>query len=113
MPGRSAFDGTRRRPGCASWGRVGGAAGAWAVGAGLPVAAPGAGRPAGLTGLAPDGRDDAGALGVRPDAPATVLRELVASGADDGFLGALHSRGLRPHDAMAVRLFGSDGAPGG
>jgi aminomethyltransferase len=41
-----------------------------------------------------------------------VLRELVASGADDGFLGILHARGLRPQDAMALRLFGHEGAPG-
>ena len=37
----------------------------------------------------------------------TVLRA-----SDDGFLGELHARGLRPHDARALRLFGRDGAPG-
>ena len=79
----------------------------------VTVIDPDGGQPAELTVLSPDGRDDAGALGTRADAPATVLRELVASGADDGFLGTLHARGLRPLDAMAVRLFGPDGAPGG
>jgi aminomethyltransferase len=78
----------------------------------VTVIDPDGGQPAELTVLSPDGLDDAGALGARADAPATVLRELVASGADDGFLGVLHARGLRPHDAMAVRLFGPDGAPG-
>ena len=42
------------------------------------------------------------------DAPASVLR----AGGDDGFLAALHARGLRPHDARALRLFGSDSPPG-
>ena len=79
----------------------------------VTVIDPDGGQPAELTVLSPEGRDDPGALGVSADAPATVLRELVANGADDGFLGVLHARGLRPHDAMAVRLFGPDGAPGG
>ena len=79
----------------------------------VTVIDPDGGQPAELTVLGADGRDDAGALGAHADAPATVLRELVESGADDGFLRLLHERGLRPHDAMAVRLFGPDGAPGG
>ena len=78
----------------------------------VTVIDPEGGQPAELTVLSPDGRDDAGALGVSADAPATVLRELVASGADDGFLGILHARGLSPQDAMALRLFGHEGAPG-
>ncbi len=78
----------------------------------VTVIDPEGGQPAELTVLSPDGRDDGGALGVSADAPATVLRELVASGADDGFLGVLHARGLRPHDAMALLLFGHEGAPG-
>ena len=73
---------------------------------------PDGGQPAELTVLSTDGRDDPGALGLRTDAPATVLRTLVASGADDGFLGELHARGLRPHEASAVLLFGAAGAPG-
>jgi aminomethyltransferase len=78
----------------------------------VTVVDPEGGQPAELTVLSPDGRDDAAALGTTADAPASVLRELVATGADDGFLGALHARGLRPHDAMAVLLFGHEGAPG-
>ena len=78
----------------------------------VTVIDPEGGQPAELTVLSPEGRDDAAALGARADAPATVLRELVASGADDGFLGILHARGLRPHDAMALLLFGHEGAPG-
>jgi aminomethyltransferase len=78
----------------------------------VTVIDPDGGQPAELTVLSPDGRDDPGALGVSADAPATVLRGLVANGGDDGFLGRLHERGLRPYDAMALRLFGPDGPPG-
>ena len=78
----------------------------------VTVIDPDGGQPAELTVLSTDGRDDPGALGLRTDAPATVLRALVASGADDGFLGELHARGLRPHEASAVLLFGAAGAPG-
>ena len=83
-----------------------------AAGDRLTVIDPDGGQPAELTSLAPDGREDAGALGAVADAPATVLRGLLTDGADHGFLGALHRRGLRPHDARAVRLFGPEGAPG-
>src|SRR3954467_1483371 len=54
----------------------------------LPVRAPAAGQPPEVTVLGPDGRADAGALGVTADAPASVLR----TGGDDGFLAALHAR---------------------
>ena len=74
----------------------------------VTVIDPDGGQPAELTVLSPDGRDDPGALGVTADAPASVLR----AGGDDGFLAALHARGLRPHDARALRLFGSDSPPG-
>src|SRR5919108_2772153 len=74
----------------------------------LTVIDPEGDQPAEITVLAPDGREDPGALGISADAPATVLR----AGGDDGFLAALHARGLRPHDAKALRLFGHDGAPG-
>ena len=73
---------------------------------------PDGGQPAELTVLAPDGSQHPGALGARADAPATVLRRLLESGADDGFLSELHGRGLRPDGARAIRLFGPDGAPG-
>ena len=78
----------------------------------LTVIDPDGGQPAEVTVLAPDGREDAGALGAVADAPATILRGLLESGADDGFLAALHARGLAPEDARAVRLFGPDGRPG-
>jgi aminomethyltransferase len=73
----------------------------------VTVIDPDGGQPAELTVLAPDGREDPGAIGARADAPATVLR-----GAADGLLAELHSRGLKPHDAMAVRLFGPESNPG-
>ena len=78
----------------------------------LTVIDPDGGQPAELTALAPDGREDPGALGAAADAPATVLRGLLSNGGGDGFLGVLHARGLKPHDARAVRLFGPDGAAG-
>ena len=59
------------------------------------------GQPAELTVLDASGRDDGAALGTVADAPATVLRGLLANGAGDGFLSALHARGLRPEDARA------------
>jgi aminomethyltransferase len=74
----------------------------------VTVIDPDGGQPAEVTVLSPDGRDDPGALGVTADAPASVLR----AGGDDGFLAALHARGLRPYDAKALRLFGPDGPPG-
>ena len=74
----------------------------------LTVIDPEGGQPAEITVLALDGREDPGALGISADAPASVLR----TGGDDGFLAALHARGLRPHDAKALRLFDHDGAPG-
>src|SRR4051795_3581291 len=74
----------------------------------ITVIDPEGGQPAEVTVLAPDGREDPGALGVSADAPASVLRDA----GDDGFLAALHTRGLRPHDAKALRLFGHDSPPG-
>lgn len=74
----------------------------------ITVIDPDGGQPAELTVLAPDGRDDSGALGVTADAPASVLRR----GGDDAFLAALHARGLSPHDAKALRLFGRESPPG-
>ena len=58
----------------------------------LTVIDPDGGQPAELLVLGPDPE----ALGVRPDAPATVLAE----------------RELVPEDARAIRLFGPDGPPG-
>jgi aminomethyltransferase len=78
----------------------------------VTVIDPDGGQVAELTALSPDGRDDLGALGASADAPATVLCELVDNGSGDAFLGPLHARGLRPHDARALRLFASNGRPG-
>jgi aminomethyltransferase len=58
----------------------------------MTVIDPDGGQPAEIVVLG----DDPDALGVRADAPATVLGE----------------RGLVPEDARAIRLFGSDGPPG-
>ena len=51
------------------------------------------------------------ALGLRMDAPATVLRGLLESG-EDGLLSQLHSRGPTPESARAALLFGGDSRPG-
>ncbi len=67
-----------------------------------------------MTALAPDGSEDAAALGARADAPASVLRSLIASDADGAadVIGALAGQGLNPTGAMAVRLFGEWSPPG-
>ncbi|MBV9194871.1 MAG: aminomethyltransferase family protein [Solirubrobacterales bacterium] len=67
------------------------------------------GQVAELTAVGADGRDDAEALGVRADAPATVVRGLLRSGTD-GFLEQLRLR--EPDEARAARLFGPDSPPG-
>jgi aminomethyltransferase len=71
----------------------------------VTVIDPDGGQPAELTAV-PD------ALGVRQDAAASVLRELLRSGDGDGFLGQLHARGVRPDDARAAVLFGQESDPG-
>jgi len=73
---------------------------------------PGGGQVAELTALGAGGREDPRALGLRADAPASVLAGL-RPGDGGGFLAALARRGLDPHDARAARLGGADGAPGG
>ena len=78
----------------------------------VTVIDPDGGQVGELTVLAPDGREDAAAIGAVADAPATVVRELVAAGNGHAFLEALYARGLRPHDARATRVFGSDSPPG-
>ena len=74
----------------------------------LTVSDPDGGQVAEVTALAPDGSDDAAALGARADAPASVLRSLIGSEADGAsdVIGALAGRGLNPTEAMAVGLFG-------
>jgi aminomethyltransferase len=68
------------------------------------------GQVAELTALSAEGNEDFGSVGLRADAPASVLRGLVAGG--DGFLAQLRARGLNPHDVGAARLFGPESAPG-
>ncbi len=68
------------------------------------------GQVAELTVLGASGREDADALGVRADAPATVLRRLAR---DDGdVLEALRLSELTPDEALAVRLFEELSPPG-
>jgi aminomethyltransferase len=66
------------------------------------------GQAAELTVLDAEGGEDAAAIGARDDVDATVLRDLLRTGAADGFLAALHADGLVPHDARALRLFDAE-----
>ena len=72
------------------------------------------GQIAELTALAPDGAEVPDAIGISADAPATVVRALVASaaqGASD-VIADLADRGLDPTHAMAARLFEGFGPAG-
>ena len=71
----------------------------------VTVIDPDGGQPAELT-VVPE------ALGLRQDAPATVLGVLLEAGGEDGFLRSLYERGLRPGEARAAMLFGPEGKPG-
>ena len=66
------------------------------------------GQTAELTVLDAEGGEDAAAIGARPDVDATVLRALVRNGGAHGFLAQLHTDGLVPDDARALRLFDAD-----
>lgn len=66
------------------------------------------GQVAELTVLDLEGGEDAAALGVAADSPATVVRGLLAEGGADGFLARLHAEGLVPAEARALRLFGRE-----
>src|SRR4051812_35312534 len=70
------------------------------------------GRRGGVTVLDAGGGEAAAALGARAEAPATVLVAALQNGGAASFLAELHRRGLKPHDARAVRLFGTDSPPG-
>jgi aminomethyltransferase len=74
----------------------------------LTVRDPDGGQVAEVTALAPDGSEDAAAIGARAEDPASVLRSLIGSEADGArqVIGALAGHGLNPSEAMAVRLFG-------
>jgi aminomethyltransferase len=68
------------------------------------------GQVAEITVLSPEGSDDAEAIGVQADAPATVLQALVRNG--NGFLRKLAAPRLDPKEALAVRLFENMSLPG-
>ncbi|MDQ6816819.1 MAG: DUF1989 domain-containing protein [Actinomycetota bacterium] len=68
------------------------------------------GQVAELTALASDGRDDAQALGLRSDAPATVLRRALHEA--NGLHAELSARGVDPGEARCAQLFGPDSVPG-
>ena len=72
------------------------------------------GQVAEVTALSPDGAVAAEAIGIRGDAPATVLRGLVSSLGDDAreVVAGLTARGLDPTDATAAILFGEWSEPG-
>ena len=59
-----------------------------------------------LTVLDTEGGEDGRAVGAEHDGEATVLRGLLGNGDAVGFLAELHSKGLIPQDARALRLFG-------
>ncbi len=74
----------------------------------LTVIDPDGRQPGELTVLSRGDGEAFDAIGVRPDGPASVLRDLVGDpdGAGKDVLGHLAARGLDPHDARAVYLFG-------
>ncbi|MDQ6819744.1 MAG: aminomethyltransferase family protein [Actinomycetota bacterium] len=65
------------------------------------------GQVAELTALGPGGCDDASALGLSSDGPATVLQS-----AANGLTAELRARGVNPGEARCAHLFGSDSPPG-
>src|SRR3954468_3781852 len=69
----------------------------------MTVRDPDGGQPAELTVLDAEGGEAAAGLGARARAPATVPRAGLQSGGAAPFLGDLHRRGLKPHDARAIR----------
>jgi aminomethyltransferase len=85
------------------------------------------GQRAEVSALSAEGGDDLAAFGVHADGAATTLRALARGGGGGGdggggrgdgaqgalgFLAELHARGLDPHEARAVHLFGPDSPPG-
>src|SRR3954452_8815300 len=80
----------------------------------MTVRDPDGGQPAEGRGLGAEGGEAAAALGARADAQATVLVAALNSAHPPAapFLGELHRRGLKPHDARAIRLFANDSPPG-
>src|SRR3954453_19007452 len=80
----------------------------------MTVRDPDGGQPAEVTVLDAEGGEDAAAVGARADAPATVLVAALNAAHPPAapFLGELHRRGLKPHDARAIRLFATDSPAG-
>ncbi|MDQ3857119.1 MAG: aminomethyltransferase family protein [Actinomycetota bacterium] len=70
------------------------------------------GQVAEVSAIGSDGRDAGAALGAHADAPATVLQRALAARDGDLLLAELASRGLDPHEASALRLFGPASPPG-
>src|SRR3954453_13633960 len=101
-------------PGVQTWWVRPGGATVVPVGPGdrLTVRDPDGGQPAEITVLDAAGAEDAAAIGARADAPATVLVAALRNGRAAPFLAELHRRGLKPHDARAIRLFSTDSRPG-
>src|SRR4051812_50126996 len=64
----------------------------------LTVRDPDGGQPAEVTALDAEGADDAGALGARADAPATVLTAAVGNGGAHGVLPQPHPPRPQPPD---------------
>src|SRR3954468_518794 len=95
------------------WVRPGGATGVSVrPGDRMTVRDPDGGQPAEVTVLDAEGSEDAAALGARADAPASVVLAALNDGGAHGFVTELHRRGLKPHDARAIRLFATDSPPG-
>src|SRR3954447_3738986 len=86
------------------WVRPGGAT-VVAVRAGdrVTVRDPDGGQPAELTVLDAEAAENAGPRGARATGPATVLVGALKNGGAAPFLAELHPRGLKPHDARAIR----------
>src|SRR3954469_5446269 len=78
----------------------------------VTVRDPDGGQPAEVTVLDAEGSEDAAALGARADAPASVVPAALHHGGAHGFVPEPPRRGLKPHDARAIRLFATDSPPG-
>src|SRR3954462_6639004 len=73
---------------------------------------PDGGQPAEVTVLDAEGGEDAAALGARAARRGGSLGAALQNGPAAPFLAELHRRGLKPHDARAIRLFATDSPPG-
>ena len=64
--------------------------------------------------FAPSGKEDAAALGARPDSRCESLAALLVDGSEDAelVLASMRQRGIVAQDARAVQLFGGETRPG-